>query len=199
MQKIQIKDHDDILDIRYEELVHYHGKSFIGGVALALQLLNFGFERLVPGDIPCRQDLTVKLGVNGPGIIDGVEMVTRARTRGALCVDPIWGSRSDAPDAADGLGGKYLFEISWQTERICFALLPGLLPDEFIALDDDRDLVRQGIITADDLFEAQEALLAEQDDDDENGEPAPLSFADSDALQAELIAAAIAAAGPVRW
>ena len=73
------------------------------------------------------------------------------------------------------------------------------LPDDFIALDDDRDLVRQGIITADDLFEAQEALLAEQDDDDENGEPAPLSFADSDALQAELIAAAIAAAGPVRW
>ena len=74
------------------------------------------------------------------------------------------------------------------------------LPDDFVTLDDERDFVRQGIITADDLFDVQEALLAQSDDADFDFDDTPaesLTFAESDALQAQMIAAAIAEAKPV--
>ena len=131
---IRIMDQETLLTIPYDNLVNYHGREFIGGVALAFQLLRFAFDRLASERAPQRDEIAVKIAVNGPGIIDGIEMVTRARSRGNLVVDAALGTRFDAPDAADGLGGRYYFEIEVATQRLCCSLKPEVLPDEFIVL-----------------------------------------------------------------
>ena len=72
------------------------------------------------------------------------------------------------------------------------------LPDDFLTFDDERDLLRSGILTADEFLDAQEDV----DEDEDEGEDAMsnvVSLDDLDNLQAELIASAIAAASPVKF
>jgi hypothetical protein len=131
---IQIKDQENLLTIPCENLVNYHGREFIGGVALAFQLLRFAFDRLSPHQAPQRREIELKIAVNGPGIIDGIEMVTRACSRGKLVVEAALANGIDAPDAADGLGGRYYFELTVAGQQLCCSLKPAVLPEEFIAL-----------------------------------------------------------------
>ena len=35
IEKVRVKDHDDIIEITYEDLLKYHGKEMLGGAALA--------------------------------------------------------------------------------------------------------------------------------------------------------------------
>ena len=131
---IRIMDQEALLTIPYDNLVNYHGREFIGGVALAFQLLRFAFDRLASERAPQRDEIAIKIAVNGPGIIDGIEMVTRARSRGKLIIDAALATGVDAPDAADGLGGSYYFEIAAAGQRLCCSLKPEVLPVEFIVL-----------------------------------------------------------------
>lgn len=152
--EIYIKDQDDVLSIRYADLVRYHGYSYIAGVAMAFQLLRFAFSRLTPGWIPCRQEISVRIGVKGPGIIDGIEMVTRAQSRQQLQVDPIWAWSIEAPDAVDGVGGKYCFAVTCGDTQLCFTLRKGLLPQRFLDLSrkvHDRTIVPEEEIELKDL------------------------------------------------
>ena len=134
MEKIRIKDHDCVLTVTYRNLVNYHGRTFIGGVAMAFQLLRYALSRLSPERVPKREEISIRIGVNGPGIIDGIEMTTRAKSRRALTVDSKLAARIEAPDAADGLGGKYYFEVTLAEKTLAFALRAGIVSDEFIRL-----------------------------------------------------------------
>nr|WP_092074465.1 hypothetical protein [Dendrosporobacter quercicolus]NSL49657.1 hypothetical protein [Dendrosporobacter quercicolus DSM 1736]SDM96400.1 hypothetical protein SAMN04488502_109111 [Dendrosporobacter quercicolus] len=131
---LSIKDGNDLLTITYEDMVKYHGRQFIGGVALAYKLLELAFRVLTPGEPPVRDRISVILAVYGPGIIDGIEMATRALTRGALTIKPQLAAAQPAPDAADGQGGRYYFEIAYGDDKLMINLKSGLLPDEFIRL-----------------------------------------------------------------
>ncbi|SFM32785.1 hypothetical protein [Pelosinus propionicus] len=133
-QALTIKDGNDLLTIDYNDMLKYHGRQFIGGVALAYKLLDLALRELVPDEVPVRDRITVMLGVYGPGIIDGIEMVTRAMRRNALLVKPQLAADKLAPDAADGQGGKYYFEIAYDNDKLNITLKPGLLPNEFIKL-----------------------------------------------------------------
>ncbi len=131
---IVIKDRNYILNITYQDMIKYHGRQFIAGVAMAYKLLELAFRELIPDEIPSREKVYVTSAVNGPGIIDGFEMVTRVRSRGALIVDSWASNGKDAPDAADGKGGKYYFEFKYDTEILVVSLKHGILPREFITL-----------------------------------------------------------------
>ena len=133
-EALRIKDGNDVLVITYEDMLKYHGREFIGGVALAYKLLELVLRELVPDEVPVRDRITITLGVYGPGIIDGIEMVTRAMRRNALLVKPQLAADKLAPDAADGQGGKYYFEIAYDDDKLNITLKPGLLPNEFIQL-----------------------------------------------------------------
>jgi hypothetical protein len=154
-------DQENLLAISYDNLVNYHGREFIGGVALAFQLLRFAFDRLAPQRVPQRGEIGLKIAVNGPGIIDGLEMVTRARSRGDLIVDAAFASGTDAPDAADGQGGSYYFELTLAGQQLCCSLKPAVLPEEFIAL---ARKTHEGSITPSELRRLQtlKEKIAEQ-------------------------------------
>lgn len=131
---LRIMDRDTLLEISYEDLIKYHGRFHIGGVALAYKLMELGFELLSPGTVPRRGSFNFAsaLGEAATGVLDGVEMVTRARSRGNMTADLTLGQKAEAPVSANG--GKFYFELGYGDRKLGMALAPGLVPDEFIVL-----------------------------------------------------------------
>jgi hypothetical protein len=130
-----IKDNNNVLSIAYDDLIKYHGRVLIGGVALAFKALELSFVTLLPHEIPSREKITsflTGLGEAGMGVIDGVEMVTRVRTRGLLIADTEAVLNRLAPDAPNG--GKYYFELVYDDKKIELTLKEGLIPADFINL-----------------------------------------------------------------
>lgn len=149
---LKVKDHEDILMITVEDMIKYHGRQFIAGVAMAYQLLVLA-ARKMPQEILPREDFSVVLGVDGPGIIDGIEMATRAKSRGRLSVDQQLAQPSAAPRAEDGKGGKYYFEISSCRQVLIASVKPELIPEEFLAL---AAKTHDGTITAGETIRLQQ-------------------------------------------
>lgn len=131
---ITIKDRDTVLDITYRDMLQYHGRFYIAGVAMAYKLLERIMLELPGGAVPSREAFRFAIAVNGPGIIDGLEMATRAKSRGHLAVDADIAANINAPDAADGKGGKYYFEIAYEQQKVAFKLRDNIIPSEFQVL-----------------------------------------------------------------
>lgn len=132
---IQVRDQQDSLSFSFDDLVKYHGRFNIGGVAMAFRVLEEGFARLSPDIAPERRQISFKsgLGEKGTGVIDAVEMVTRAKTRGCLTLEQIWLAGKPGPATPDGRG-KYYFELMVEGRQLGFELQSGLIPAEFIEL-----------------------------------------------------------------
>lgn len=128
---IRIMDGDALLRISYEDMVKYHGRFNIGGVAIAYKSIWLAFARLAPDRIPCREETGYFSGMSGSGVLDGAEMVLRARTRGTLSVDPALGAEAAV---AGGCRGRFYFEVTVGAKRIALALKAGFITDEFTAL-----------------------------------------------------------------
>jgi hypothetical protein len=132
---IKVQDRDTVLEISYEDMIKYHGRLNIGGVALAYQSLKLGLSKLLPeGDIPERHKISFNsaLGDSATGVVDGVEMATRARSRGCLSADMDCGREVAAPANPDG--GKFYFEVIYDGVKIGLALKQGLILQEFTDL-----------------------------------------------------------------
>ncbi|MBP2634575.1 MAG: hypothetical protein H6Q72_482 [Firmicutes bacterium] len=130
---ICVKDHNNLLHISYDDIIKYHGRTFIAGAAMAYKLLELLSSILTDGILE-RDKFHIILGVNGPGIIDGIEMVTRAKSRGALTINQEIVRGKDAPLAADGAGGKYYFVVTYADKRLTVWLQHGLIRQEFLDL-----------------------------------------------------------------
>lgn len=132
---IQVRDQQDTLSFSFDDLVKYHGRFNIGGVAMAFRVLAEGFSRLSPAAAPERSQISFKsgLGEKGTGVIDAIEMVTRAKTRGQLTLEQSWLGDKPGPATPDGRG-KYYFELTVAGKQLGFELQSGLIPAEFIEL-----------------------------------------------------------------
>lgn len=133
-EAIKIKDREDVLEISYEDMIKYHGRLHIAGVAIAYKALQLGFEKLLPGKVPERKKVgfVSGLGEGATGVLDAVEMVARVRTRGMLGADKNMGKDVQAPATPDG--GKFYFELTYDGARLGLALKEGLIPEEFMTL-----------------------------------------------------------------
>lgn len=132
---LTIMDRDTVLQIYYEDMIKYHGRFHIGGVAVAFKVLELGFARfLPPGKIPVRGKFAFAsgLGEAATGVLDGVEMVTRARSRGQMTASTSLGQGVKAPETPNG--GKFYFELSYEGRTLGMALKDGLVPPEFFSL-----------------------------------------------------------------
>lgn len=151
-EAIYVRDQETVIAISYPEMLKYHGRAYVAGVAIAYKLLESALPSLAGKEIMPRDKISILLGVNGPGIIDGIEMVTRANTQGRLTVDQRIAFDKDAPDAADGKGGKYYFEVACKGKKVSLTLKHGLIPAEFIELSHK---VYAGTITAEEAIKLQ--------------------------------------------
>lgn len=128
MTTLVVLDHDDPITISFEDVLKYHGRSSIAGVAHAFKAMERGFPLLSPDGPPTREDITVESGFPGGGARDAFEMVTRAVTgdRYRLASEP---SRAEAPEAP---GGHFFFRLGYRDAVVELVARAELVPAEFL-------------------------------------------------------------------
>jgi hypothetical protein len=135
--RLEILDHGDLLSFSFEDLLRYHGRTSIGGVAHGFKALERGLCLLAGGDVPERADIRIESAFGGGGARDAFEMVTRAVTGDRFCYDP-----DLAPDAPASPMGQYFFRFVHRAGTVVeLTLRTGLVVDEFV------ELARRGAAT----------------------------------------------------
>jgi hypothetical protein len=135
--RLEILDHGDLLAFTFEDLLKYHGRTSIGGVAHGFKAMERALCLLAGGEIPERADIRIESAFGGGGARDAFEMVTRAVTADRFLYDP-----DMAPDAPASPMGQYFFRFVHQAGTVVeLTLRPGLVVDEFV------DLARRGAAT----------------------------------------------------
>lgn len=129
VQFVTVADQDGCLAIGRDDLVRYAGPSQIVASALMLRLFARAFADLSPQTPPRRDDIKVLVAFPGDGVLDCVEMITRARTRGRLAIDESAGPA----DALPATVGRFYFEVEIAGRRLGYSLKPGFFSDSFVA------------------------------------------------------------------
>lgn len=136
--RLRICDHGEVIEIRFDDLLKYHGRSFIGGVAHGFKAMQRALPLLANGEPPDRYEISILTAFPGPGARDAFEMVTRAVTGERYTVDLECGP----PGAIASARGRYFFRFTYKGTAVDLSLRDGIVRDEFI------DLVRKGVSTA---------------------------------------------------
>ena len=128
MRTLEVLDQGESISISFEDLLKYHGRSSIAGVAHAFKAMERAFSLLSPGEPPERYDITVESGFPGGGARDAFEMVTRAVTgdRYGLALEPV---AAEAPEAP---GGHFFFRLGYRGTVVALVLRAGHVPEDFL-------------------------------------------------------------------
>ena len=128
--QLEVLDRGHLIVLSFEDLLKYHGRGAIGGVAHGFKVLERGLPLLADGEPPERADVSVKTAFGGAGARDAIEMVTRAVTGGRFRYDP-----DIAPEAPVAPIGRYFFQLIHRAGTVVeLTLRPGLVLDEFTEL-----------------------------------------------------------------
>jgi hypothetical protein len=130
MTTLEVLDHGDPISISFDDLLKYHGRSSIAGVAHAFKAMERAFALLSPQQPPARWEITVESGFPGGGARDAFEMVTRSVTddRYQLAAD------ADSFDAPEAPGGRFFFRLGYRDAVAELVLRPGHVSEEFLVL-----------------------------------------------------------------
>lgn len=133
---LDVLDDGELVRIAFEELVKYHGRGSIGGLAHGFKVMERGFPLLDGGNVLERREVHVETAFDGPGSRDAFEMVTRAVTGGRYLADvDLAGAGPLAPEAPQG---RFFFRLRYRDRSVDLTLREGHVSDEFV------ELVRRG-------------------------------------------------------
>ena len=130
MMTLVVLDQGEAISISFEDLLKYHGRSSIAGVAHAFKAMERAFPLLSADRPPERYDITIESGFPGGGARDAFEMVTRAVTgdRYRLASEP---AGIEAPEAP---GGHFFFRLGYRGAVVDLVARPSLIPEQFVQL-----------------------------------------------------------------
>jgi hypothetical protein len=128
MTTLVVRDQGESISIAFDDLLKYHGRSSIAGVAHAFKAMERAFPLLSPGEPPERQDITVGSGFSGGGARDAFEMVTRAVTGDRYEVV----SKPPGVVAPEAPGGHFYFRLGYRGAVVDLVARPDLVPEEFV-------------------------------------------------------------------
>ena len=128
MTTLVVLDQGEPISISFDDLLKYHGRSSIAGVAHACKAMERALPLLSPGGPPERYEITVESGFPGGGARDAFEMVTRAVTgeRYQLASVPAGVGAPEAP------GGHFFFRLGYRGAVVDLTARAGLVPEEFL-------------------------------------------------------------------
>lgn len=135
MSTLEVLDHGERISISFDDLLKYHGRTSIGGVAHGYKVMERAFPLLSGGEPPNRHDILIDTAFPGPGARDAFEMVTRAVTGDRYRVDESLGG-AEVPEAPQG---RYFFRVRYRDTTVELTLRPGLIRDDFVPLVRKRD------------------------------------------------------------
>ena len=130
MTTLVVRDQGDSISISFDDVLKYHGRSSIAGVAHAFKAMERAFPLLSPAEPPERNDVTVESGFPGGGARDAFEMVTRAVTGDRYRLTSAPGG-VEAPEAP---GGHFFFRLGYRGTVVDLVARPSLIPQEFLEL-----------------------------------------------------------------
>lgn len=134
-----VLDHGNPIGFSFADLVKYHGRASIGGVALGFKAMQQALPLLGDGNPVERYDIDIETEFGGPGTRDAFELVTRAVTGDRYTVNLDMGAEG-APDAPQG---RFFFRFGCHQVTVDLTLRAGLVSEEF------NQLVRKGPDTPD--------------------------------------------------
>lgn len=126
-ETVRVRDRGLVLEIPFEACRLYHGEDSIGGLALGYRLVAFALAKLSPGEIPERKDIAFRTAFPGPGVLDAVEMTTRAASRSAVRT-----LTEAPPEAPEATYGHLYFEFTVKGKTLRVAAAPGAMSEEFL-------------------------------------------------------------------
>ncbi len=130
MTTLVVLDQGEPISISFDDLLKYHGRSSIAGVAHAFKAMERAFPLLSPEEPPERYDITVESGFPGGGARDAFEMVTRAVTGDRYRL----ASGSAGAEAPEAPGGHFFFRLGYRETVVDLTARAGLVPEEFLRL-----------------------------------------------------------------
>ena len=130
MTTLVVLDQAESISISFDDLLKYHGRSSIAGLAHAFKAMERAFPLLSPGGAPERYEITVESGFPGGGARDAFEMVTRAVTgeRYRLASEPAVAQAPEAP------GGHFFFRLGYRDAVVDLVARAGIVTEEFLQL-----------------------------------------------------------------
>jgi hypothetical protein len=130
MAELLVRDRDDTIGITFEDILKYHGRGYVGGVAHGFKVLQRALPVISPDGPPDRYGITIESAFPGPGARDAFEFVARAVTHGERYkVDVAMGP----DDVIEAARGRYFFRLGYDGRTVELGLMPGIVTDEFIA------------------------------------------------------------------
>lgn len=134
---LETLDHGEPIAISFDDILKYHGRSFVGGAAHGFKAMQRAFPLLCADARPERYEVTIETAFPGPGARDAFEMVTRAVTGSRYKVD----TDLAGDEVIASPRGRYFFRFFYRGVVVDVSLRPGLVRDEFI------ELARKGAAT----------------------------------------------------
>lgn len=128
--RLKIRDRSDVISMDFDDLVKYHGRQNIGGVALGFKVLEFAFSKISPHEVPQREKIEIFSAFPGTGAIDAFEMVTRAVTQNRFRLDAAF----DVPQALEAVSGHFYFRVGYRGRTVAMTPRNGLIPERFLQL-----------------------------------------------------------------
>ena len=130
MSMLEVLDHGQLVCVCFDDLLKYHGRSSIAGVAYGFKAMQRAFPLLAGGSPPERYDIKIQSAFDGAGARDAFEMVTRAVTGDRYRLAP-----ELAPaDTPHGPEGQFFFRFEYTGCGVDLKLRAGLVTDEFVQL-----------------------------------------------------------------
>jgi hypothetical protein len=136
MSTLDVLDQREPISISFDDLLKYHGRSSIGGVAHGFKVMERGLPLLAGGAAPERYGITIVTAFPGPGARDAFEFVTRAVSGDRYRVEEDVAGADHAPEAPEG---RYFFRFGYLGTIVDLTLRPGLIRDDFIPLVRNQD------------------------------------------------------------
>lgn len=127
--KLQVQDDIGCFEILYDDLIRYHGKTFSGGLALAYKMVEAVVDLTTEDKVLHRDKFFIYSALEAPGIIDGLEYLTRCVTQKRFILDPTLDTK--APKAPKG---HYAFKITHMDKSVLLTLKHGFLSDRFFSI-----------------------------------------------------------------
>ena len=127
--KLHVRENGQDLAYSFEDLMHFHGFGFPGGVAHAFKVMQRARPLLADGAPPERREIEIRTAFRGLGARDAFEMVTRSLSEQRYSVD----AALERPERGETLM-RYVFVLSYRGNTVRLQIRDGLVRDEFIAL-----------------------------------------------------------------
>jgi len=127
---VSVVDGRTRLTFTFDDLIRYHGRESVGGLALGFKVLERGLPLLSPDGPVERREVTVATAFDGPGARDAFEMVVRAVTGERYSVVPDLAG----PGAPEAPQGHFVFRLGLGDAATDLVLRPGFVGDDFVAL-----------------------------------------------------------------